>query len=154
MPTPSLNPQSKADKKLDDDARLLRTWRRWRRERLEALLAGPYAEAVRALLDFLKTMTGPSALIDFVEQGPWRDADPDVRADVLALLDGMIIKRRERMGMMPFDDALPGQPLNVFLILREQLSLSSTSQFPPDGGATRGAARFDQTDPLTERIGQ
>src|SRR5262249_26028720 len=140
--------------KLADDARLLRAWRRHRRERLAALLAGPYAEAVRALLDFLKSMTGPSALIDFVKQGPWRDADPDVRTEILMLLDAVIVKRRERMAMAPFDDALPGQPLNVFLILREQLSLSSTSQFPPDGGATRGVARFDQTDTLKERLSQ
>jgi hypothetical protein len=142
-----MRPQSEAEKKLADDARLLRAWRRWRRERLETLLTGPYAEPVRALLDLLKTMTGPSALIDFVKQGPWRDADPDVCAEILTLLDAVIIRRRERMGMVPFDDALPDQPLNVFLILREQLSLSSTSEFPPDGGATRGVARFDQQTP-------
>ena len=134
-----------AEKKLADGAHQLRAWRCWRRERLEALLAGPYAKAVQALFDFLKTMTGPSALIDFVEQGPWCDADADVRAEILALVDAVIIRRRERIGLAPFDDALPDRPLNVFLVLREHL-------FPPDGGATRGVARFDQTDPLTERL--
>jgi hypothetical protein len=143
-----------AEKKLVDDARQLRAWRRWRRERLEALLAGPYAEAARTLLDFLKTMTRPSALIDFVKAGPWTDADANVRAEILALVDAVIIKRREKMGLAPFDDALPGQSLNVFLILREQLLLSSTSQFLPDGGATRGVARFDQADTLKERLSQ
>jgi hypothetical protein len=132
--------RSEAEKKLADDARLLRAWRRHRRERLEALLAGPYAEAVRALLSFCKTITTPTALINFITSGPWIDADMDVRAEVLALVDAVIIRRRERMGLVPFDDALPDRPLNVFLILREHL-------FPPDGGAARGAARFDQQTP-------
>jgi hypothetical protein len=134
-----------AEKKLADDAHQLRAWRCWRRECLEALCAGPYAEAAQALLDFLKTMTRPSALIDFVEQGPWRDADANVRAEGLTLVDAVILRRRERMGLVPFDDALPDRPLNVFLVLREHL-------FPPDGGAARGVARFDQTDTPTERI--
>jgi hypothetical protein len=140
-----MKPQSTTDKKLADEARLLRAWQRWRRERLEALLAGPYAKAVQALFDFLKTMNGPSALIDFVKAGPWIDTDADVRVEILALVDAVIIRRRERMGLVPFDDALPDQPLNVFLVLREHL-------FPPDGGATRGVARFDQTHPLTESL--
>jgi hypothetical protein len=43
---------------------------------------------------------------------------------ILALVDAAIIQRRERMGLLPFDDSLPGQPPNVFLILRKQLSHS------------------------------
>jgi hypothetical protein len=111
-------------KKLADDARLLPSWRRYRRERLDAMLASPHAEALQALLNFLKKMTGPAALIDFVKRGPWRDAHSDVRAEILALLDAVIIKRRERMDLVPFDDALPDRQPNVFLILREHL-------FPP-----------------------
>jgi hypothetical protein len=87
-------------------------------------------------LAFFKTMTGPAALIEFIASGPWGDADSDVRFEILSLLDAVIIRRREKMGLAPFDDALPDQPLNVFLILREQLA-----PFPPDGGATRGEAR-------------
>jgi hypothetical protein len=94
------------------------------------------------LLAFFKNMTGPSALIDFVKSGPWCSADEDVRFEILSFVDAMIIRRRERMGLPPLDDALPDQPLNVFLVLREHLA----SEFPSDDGATRGAARFDRTD--------
>jgi len=94
----------------------LRLWKQWRRERLEALLAGPYAEPAQALLAFFKTMTGAGALVEFVMSGPWADADEDVRYEILSL-----VKRRERMGLAPIDDSLPGQPENAFLILRARL---------------------------------
>ena len=98
-----------------------RLWRRWRRERLNDLLAGPYGEATKALLDFIKTMPGPSVLIEFIKAGPWADADTDVRSEILALVDAVIIKRREQMGKAPFDDSLPQRQPNAFLILRAQL---------------------------------
>jgi hypothetical protein len=115
----------------------LRLWKQWRRERLEALLAGPYAEPAQALLDFFKTMTGAGALVDFLKAGPWADADEDIRFEILALVDAVIVKRREKMGLAPFDDAVGDMPRNAFLLVREQLN-------PPDGGAARGGARFDQ----------
>ena len=111
-----------AEKKLAEQRLEFRLWKKWRRERLEALCGGPYAEAASELLAFCKTMTRPSALIDFVKAGPWSDADVDVRFQILSLLDAAIITRRERMGLAPFDDALPDQPDNLFLILRAWLS--------------------------------
>lgn len=71
-------------------------------------------------------MAGPTALIDFIASGPWSDADADTRFELLALVDATIIRRREHMGRVPLVDALPGQPDNLFLILREQLA-------PPSG---------------------
>jgi len=41
--------------------------------------------------------------------------------------------------------SLPGAPDNVFRIIRQHL-------FPPDGGATRGEARFDQQATLNQGI--
>jgi hypothetical protein len=109
------------EKALKERRTELRLWKLWQRERLEAVLTGPYAEPAKALLNFCKTMTSPTALIDFVKAGPWKDADADVRFLILALLDAVIIKRRERAGQVPFDDAL-GEPQNAFLILRALLS--------------------------------
>jgi hypothetical protein len=127
--------QALAEKRIE-----LRQGKHWRRERLEALLAGPYGDSAQALLTLVKTVTKPTALIDFVKAGPWMNADADVRFQILALLDAAIIRRRERMELEPFDDALPGKPNNAFLILRAWLA----DPFPPDGGASRGGARFDQ----------
>jgi hypothetical protein len=134
--------KTRQQKKLAEQRLEFRLWKRWRRERVESLLVGPYAESAQALLDFFQTKPSPSSLIDFIAAGPWEKADADIRFEILALVDTVIMKRRERMGLAPFDDALPGRPLNVFLILRERLALSD---FPPDGGATRGEARFNQT---------
>jgi hypothetical protein len=114
--------QAARDKALKERTHELRQWRRWRRERVEALLQGPYAKSVHVLLAFFRTMAGPKALLDFIRSGPWCDADADVRFEILALVNATIIKRRESMGLVPFDDALPGQPDNVFLILRELLA--------------------------------
>jgi hypothetical protein len=129
-----------AEKKLADDSRLRRAWRHWRRERLDALLAGPFGAPAQELLAFFKTMTGPTALVDFVRSGPWSGADEDTRFEILALIDAVIVKQREKRNLPSFDDALPGQPLNAFLILRAQLA----PQSPSDDGAARGEARFDE----------
>ena len=100
----------------------LRLWKKWRRERIEGVLDGPFGEPTRALLAFCKTMTTPTALINLVKAGPWSNASPDVRFEILALVDAVIVKRREKMGLAPFDDGLPGQPENTFLILRAHLA--------------------------------
>jgi hypothetical protein len=108
------------DKALKERAYELRQWRRWRRERFEVLLKGEYAEPARALVEFTKTnMTGPTALIEFVKAGPWHNADSDVRVEILTLVAAVITARREKLEQAPFDDPLPGAPLNAFLILRE-----------------------------------
>jgi hypothetical protein len=129
--------QSKAEKKLADDARMLRAWQRWRRERLEALLAGPYAEPAQALLIFLKNMSSASALVEFVKRGPWLDADGDVRAEVLSVINAAIVTQREKLGLQPFDDSIDDMPLNAFLLIREQLNHSRLIAAPP--GAQPGS---------------
>jgi hypothetical protein len=133
--------KSKQQKALAEKRTELRLWKAWHRERLDALLAGPYGDSTRALLAFVKTMTKPTALIDFVEAGPWANADADVRFQILSLLDATIMRRREKMELEPFDDSLPGCPENVFLILRALLA----DPFPSNDGAIRGVARCDQT---------
>jgi hypothetical protein len=110
------------EKKLVDNAWLVRAWRRWHRERVEALLIGPYAASVQALLAFLKTMPSASALVEFVKHGPWQNTDAELRAEVLSLIDTVIIARREKLGLPPFDDSIGDMPLNVFLLVREQLT--------------------------------
>ncbi len=99
-------------------------YRQWRLERHEALLAGQHGDATRRLIGFLGSMTldQGAALVALIVQGPWRQAGADTRFEILALVDGAIITLRERRGMSPFDDALPGERANVFLAIREALS--------------------------------
>jgi hypothetical protein len=117
--------QTRAEKAQVDKKKQFALWRKWRRERSELLLAGPYTDAARDLIELLDTLTPNAAdmLLDRVRCGPWRDADPDTRFMVLALIDTAIIELRERQGLPRFDDpVLPDDPPNVFLMLREMLT--------------------------------
>jgi hypothetical protein len=106
----------------------VRAWRRRAAARSitagrETLLAGPHGPAARDLIAFLAAMTLADAavLLARVERGPWREANADTRFEILELIDDAIVELRERAGLAPFRDPLPGQPPNVFLLLREAL---------------------------------
>ncbi len=114
--------KARQQKALAEQRYEFRQWKRWRRERFEELLKGPHAEPARALVEFCKTVTSPTALIEFVKAGPWSDADADTRIEVLTFVDAVITKQRERRSLVPFDDPLPSQPDNAWLILRAWLS--------------------------------
>jgi hypothetical protein len=115
--------REKANQALEERDQLFAMWRRWRRDRVEALLSGPHGEAVGELTAFLKGMTLEQApeLITLVERGPWRQADTDTRFEILGLIDAAIVRLRERNDLDPFDDALPGEPLTAFQVIREVL---------------------------------
>jgi hypothetical protein len=99
-------------------------YRHWQREQQASLLKGPYSEPARKLLALLKRLTLDAApdLVAHIRSGPWTGADPDTRYLVLALVDAAIADLRERHELPPFDDALPGEPLTAFQIIREVLA--------------------------------
>jgi hypothetical protein len=76
-----------------------------------------------ALVEFLDKLTidQAPALIEIVEGGGWRNADSDTRLEVTILIGAAIAALRERHGLVPFDDSLPGQPPTAFEIIREAL---------------------------------
>src|SRR5262249_19153641 len=112
-----------AEKKLAEREQMHRLWKRHRAERIEELLKGPYAKAAHALIVFLGTMklVDEAALIDQVKCGPWRTADADTRFEILSLINAALTTLRERADLPPIDDALPGEPLTTFLVIRELL---------------------------------
>jgi hypothetical protein len=99
-------------------------YRRWRDERREVLLAGRHGDGARRLIGFLEGigLENGAALIRLVEREQWRSADLDTRLEILSLIDGGITALREKHGMPPFEDALPAEPPNVFLSIREALA--------------------------------
>jgi hypothetical protein len=99
-------------------------YRQWRHECREALLAGRHGDAARCLIDFLEYMglQDGAALIRLVERQQWRSAGVDTRHKILALIDSAVISLREQHGLPPFDDALPTEPPNIFLLIREALA--------------------------------
>jgi hypothetical protein len=112
-----------AEKKLAEREQTHRLWKEYRAERIGELLKGPYAKAAHELLVFLGTMTltDGAALIDLVRRGPWCTAAANIRFEIISLIDAALTSQRERAGLPPFDDALPGEEPTAFLVIREML---------------------------------
>jgi hypothetical protein len=116
-----MKPHSEAQqKKLADDARLLRAWRQWHREELEEVLAGPHGAMIERLMFMLGGLKSDSAplLLAYVRGVDWSTVDYLTRLTVLHEINSAVTKLRERNGMSPFDDGVPGERENVFRIIR------------------------------------
>jgi len=113
-----------ADQDTDDRSRQLRRFFGWRKEQRDALFAGRYGEAANELAAFLKGMdlNAADALIALVQAGPWQGADPNIRAEVLSLIDDAIAALREGAGLAPIDDRIPWtESPSAFVQIRELL---------------------------------
>lgn len=111
-----------AEKKLAEDDKLLSLYRAARRKQFEALLAGPHGREIRGLISFMRTMTLSSApaLIAFMRKAAWVQAlSEDERFVLLGLVSHGIARTREKAGLPPFDDGLPGEPLKAFHQIKE-----------------------------------
>ena len=111
--------KSEKDKKLADDARLLRAWRRWHVEQLEEALADVHADVMSRLMAQLEELRSARALVDFIAAQDWESVDADTRAIALFEINRAITALRERQKLPPINDALPGKPLTAFQIIRE-----------------------------------
>ena len=67
------------------------------------------------------TLNDGVALITHVRMEGWLEADREARQDALSLINVRIMHLRERAGLPPIDDPLPGAPNNVFLTIRKLL---------------------------------
>jgi hypothetical protein len=82
---------------------------------------------MRELVDFLRTMTelrSASTLLAWVRAQDWQRIDNEVRLIALHEINAATARLRERQGLAPFEDALPGQPLTLFQIARAILNPS------------------------------
>jgi hypothetical protein len=112
--------------KIADDARLIRAWRAWHCEQLAEALAGPHGAQLSELMTLLNRLEPSSAapLLAFIRRSDWSSVNYDTRLTVLHQINDRITRMRERHGLAPFDDPLPGQPDNVFRIVRAILTPS------------------------------
>jgi hypothetical protein len=104
-------------------ARLLRGWFGWHRDARDAVLAGPHGPMVERLLFILKSLTPQSQplLLGYIRGIEWSGIDETTRYVVLHEVGRAIAALRERSGLPPLDDPLPGQPENVFRIIKQHL---------------------------------
>jgi len=115
--------QERVDKEVIERSRLMRAWLQWQQRQLDDALVGPYGRHITALLAFLKELSleREAELVGFVQAIEWQSADADTRFLVMRLIGSAIVELRERAGLVPFDDALPGEPPTVFQQIREML---------------------------------
>jgi hypothetical protein len=110
--------QTAKEKELADNAYLLRTWKRWHREQLEAALAGLHRDVMGRLMVKLKDLRSARELVVAIEAEDWTAVDADTRLIALHQINSAITKLREKQNLAPIDDALPGEPLRAFQLIR------------------------------------
>ena len=103
--------KSEKDKKLADDARLLRAWRRWHVEQLEEALVDVHADVMSRLMAQLEELRSARELVDFISAQDWNAVDANTRLIALNEINATITRLRERLGQQPIDDALWAEPL-------------------------------------------
>lgn len=129
IPSPVQKRRAAARKRIlaklaEDKAELGKRWRKWRRERFDAVLAGPYGDAARATVTALEALTleNTGELVDMIAAGPWATAPAGTRSTLLSAIDIALVTARERAGLAPFSDPLPGMPPDAFQIIRKLLT--------------------------------
>jgi hypothetical protein len=134
--------KSERDKELRNNARLLRWWAAWHREQRDLVLAGPHGAVLAELFRMFSNLkhVQPTQLIGFVRSIDWAVIDYDTKLVVVHEINSAITTFREKHGLEPIDDALPGNPDTPFRTIKASLFASPVS--PRDEGAHRGAARL------------
>ena len=129
----------KQQKKLADDARLLKAWKQFHREEREAVLAGPHGTVLSELFRMFENLQNvqPSQLIGFADSIDWASIDYATRLTVLHEVNNAITAYRVKRGLEPIDDNLPGQPDTPFRMIKAIVLTAS----PHREGAHRGEAR-------------
>jgi hypothetical protein len=126
--------KSDKDKKLEDDEKLLRMWKKFHAELLAEACAGPHADVMNELMAQLKQLSSARALVDFITAQDWSAIDGSVRAVALHQINVAITKLRERTNPKePISDSLDDECPNAFQLIR-----AIVNQFPAPVGAAPG----------------
>jgi hypothetical protein len=118
--------KAKRDKKLADDARLLRAWKQYHREQLGAALHGMHADVMGRLMAELKSLCSARELVAAIEAMDWSVVDAETRMTALHEINSAITALRVRADpLTPISDPLPGQPLNAFKLIKRIINPNS-----------------------------
>jgi hypothetical protein len=121
------------EKKLADDARLLRAWRAFHAEEKTAVLAGPYSATLVELFRMFSNIecVQPAQLVGFIGAIDWSGIDRQTRCVVLHELNNAIVRHRTSRGLAAIDDPLFDQPDNVFRIVKKLFEFPASPQERP-----------------------
>ena len=133
--------QSQKDKELADQAKLTHAWRQWHADQLVEALTGLHRDVMARLMEHLKELRSARELVAFIEAQDWSTIDAHTRFVALHEINQAIAKLRERADLAPIDDALPGQPLRAFQLIRKIIN-----QFPASAGRPSPRASLGQTE--------
>jgi hypothetical protein len=130
---------NKEQKKLADDARLLRASKKFHREERETVLAGPHGSVLNELFRVLANLKHmqPAQLIGYVQSIDWAAIDYNTKLVVIHECNNAITTLRVKHGLEPIDDNLPGDPETPFRTIKAIV----LTAFPHHEGAHRGEAR-------------
>jgi hypothetical protein len=76
------------------------------------------------------TPSSAPALLDCFERPNWNVVSYDVRMTILHELNAAITYLRERQGMPPFDDGVPGERDNIFRRIKDLISPRRPERVP------------------------
>ena len=129
------------EKKLADDARLLRAWKKFHAEEKAVVLAGPHGSTLAELFRMLANLqhVQPSQLIGYARSIDWAMIDHDTKLTALHEVAAAITKFREKRGLEPIDDGIPGEADTPFRVIKAIIFATS----PPCEGVHRDAARLE-----------
>ena len=118
--------KSDKDKNLAERNSFLRAWRAWHREQREVVLSGPHAATLAELFRMFSNIecVQPAQLVGFIGAIDWSAIDYETRLTVLSEVNSAITEFRDRQGLDPISDPLPGAPPNAFQLIREILQVS------------------------------
>jgi hypothetical protein len=117
---------AQSEKKMEDEAKLLISYRRYKREQRETLLSGPFGPQVTALMTIMRGMRLDRApeLIRYVQRSAWiRSLSLDDRHILLGMIGRSITKLREKNGLQPFDDGLWKDPPKAYERVRALMEI-------------------------------
>ena len=129
----------KEQKKLADDARLLRAWKKFHRDERDTVLAGPHSATLGELFRMFANLphVQPSQLVGYTRAINWSEIDYPTRLTIIHEANAAITKLREQRGRDPISDPLPGAPLNAFLLIKQIITNSRTRGIAePGSGAS------------------
>ena len=114
-----------AEKALAERSKQMSRAKRWINAETQAFLDGPWGKQIQQIESFLRLMTleDGERLLDILDRLDWfRHADRNIRGYLLSSIDEAIINLRVDNGLAPIDDALPGEQLTIFQMIKVKLN--------------------------------